>query len=866
MYKTRLPLVEPTKILERVSVDNLRFINPLGHDYASGAYSISPEIIEDDANYLFAEWYGDENTTDPMQQNTNLRFEVYHNLYDTNSNFNIYKLCYWDKRGPTAESTTVKLTGPSGNEVYSGECQATTGEILDSVKLNQTGYYKLIYKPLDIIAEDSATYTFYAFANPAPKKPYTITEVIERILNAGLGAWNGYFKLDPVIAERWKDIPAPEFEITGKTLYEALLMVGGYKDIQAIPRLKPTPGSEKDWEYNFITFDLLNENEEWTPPSGCIAKSWYWDGESYCGGLDSYVDNFVDNSANGSIKQAYPMTPRTETSDLVIDDGHAIIKTKSPIYSIQKVEQAYINSTGEQVGDITPYIFEKSEYDNLTSYKGTYPTAKQFAFYYIQGQPNLYGLVLKPETATDIGVKLADMAAIQIAEKKSGQNVSMSIANFAYKVTYTPMSPRRIRQVKPTRGFSNSNTLYYNQSANIVESKNYGGRMKGELARIGNKVELETYRLYKLADMPKAGMKKDGKYISQVDWEIQATCIKVTIYLVKNYNRLSEYVGINSLQRFYEVSERQATERQCNFSYISQIGKDLPYGSKNFTLLSSYGVSRFADTFRNTVTEGDNNFKIAFVIARAYSKEGTQIGSPTIHEVSGNGIGNSMSFYFAFQDNYSAGEQATYYSSSRKLQKSVAYGDEYGGFYELRMDFYGLYASRAITAKDQLPRESGGTGFCDALPEFSSMPSDDPLISYRRVIDKNNGEKISVETQIHFQSNDENVIIGTALGEDNLLVAGKRQKHTFVCLPYQIEQLQERIPVEDIGRYEIETPYLWVLSGSIEFQELTNSTNEDALSWACVNEQGNILIAKNVLLKQGQVDENTTINFGLTID
>ncbi|MBD5100952.1 MAG: hypothetical protein HDT29_06880 [Clostridiales bacterium] len=33
MYKTRLPLVEPTKLLERITVDNLCFINPLGHDY-----------------------------------------------------------------------------------------------------------------------------------------------------------------------------------------------------------------------------------------------------------------------------------------------------------------------------------------------------------------------------------------------------------------------------------------------------------------------------------------------------------------------------------------------------------------------------------------------------------------------------------------------------------------------------------------------------------------------------------------------------------------------------------------------------------------------------------------------------------------
>ena len=864
MYKTRLPLVEPTKLLERITVDNLRFINPLGHDYVSGAYTI--EVNEKNVS-SFAEYFG-SSPTYPNQNTTTIKNELYKNVYAYNGDIPIYALCFWrfDSFGNffATVDTKIELIAPDNNTVWNGSAKETTGNIVTIINLEQlkapAGTYTIKYSN----ENTSVTYNIYAVNNTVAKKPYTITEAINRVLNAGVGAYNGYFKLDPVMAEMWKDVEAPEFEITGKTLFEALLMIGGYKDIQAIPRLTPTPGSAEDWEYNFITFDLLNGNEEWTPPSGYIDKQEYWDGESYCGGVESYVDNFVDNTKNGAIKSAYPMTVRTETSDLIIDDGHAIIKTEFPIYKIEKVEQAYINGTNPRVGDITPYIFEKSEYDKLTSYVGAFPTAKQFALYYIQGQPNLYGLVLKPETATPIGAAIQDFAAVQIAEKKSGQEYDSKygVASFAYKVTYTPITNRRIRQFKPTRDFPNGNLLYYNQSANIVDAKNYGGRMKGELARIGNKVELETYRLYKFSDFPKPGMKKDGKYISQVDWEIQATCMKVTIHLVKNYNRLSQYIGINSMQRFYEVSEKQATERPLNFSYIAQIGGGV---SSNIRVLTRTGIRRFARTFTNDSTP---NFKVSYVVVTAYSKDGKQIQSPTIHAVCGNGIGNSMSFYFSFEDNYSAGDQALYKADAKKVQRAVPYADEYGELYELQMDFYPYNSAYPKFWKDQISTETE-KGWCDLLPQVSeSFATTDPYLSYRAVVDKNSGEKISVETQIHFQANKPDIIIGSALGEDNALVSNESHTHSFVCLPYEIQPLQERIPVEDIGRYTVSDPTISISSdGSISIQALKNTSSQDALSWACVNELGNILIARNEVLKSGDtISESVVINFNLTID
>lgn len=864
LYNTKIELVEPTKMLERIPVDNLRFINPLGHDYVSGAYTLPTPSVN----------FSGSPTVPPQMPTT-----AYKNIVASDNvqilGYTIYQV-FLTKIEYLQTTVTVTV---NGNQIYKGQVSISqpNGYVMTTLNVASGNNITIVYSAQYESVLDPGTYidceatiTTYSVTNTVPKEPYTITQVINRILNAGLGRLNGYFTLDPEIATAWDNIPAPEFEITGKTLYEALLIVGGYKDIQAIPRLGPTPNSPNDWEFNFITFDSLNGAEVWTPPVPKLDYHYEQNANSFCGGIESYVDNFVDNSGTGTTGIPFAQTVRTEAGDLIIDGNYAIIKTKFPIYKVNKLSQAYINSTGTQVGDITAFVFEKSEYDNLTSYVGKFPTAKQFAFYYIQGQPNIYGLCLKPETATTLGVAIAQMAAVQIAENKSGQsyNSSNGVASFAYTISYTPIQKRRLRQYKPvSEEFSNSNILYYNQSANIVDSRNYGGRMKAELARIGNPTEIETYRLYQLSQMPKAGMLKDDKYISQVNWEIGINYIKVSIWLVKNYNRLNEYVGINSMQRFYEVSEKQSTQRSCNFSYFATVGKlESAYNSDVTIPLASDTTEAFALTFQNTNKDKTQN-RIAFAVVQPLSKDGSPIGGSLLQEVSANGFGNSMSFYFAFDDNYSAGSQAVYNSSSRKLQKAVPYGDEYGSFYKLQIDFYSYKAQRndgSLKYSDQVST-AATPAWCDQLPLIQSNDFTPQLYSsfrYCPIIDKNSGEAISIETQLHFQANLPTIVIGSALGSKNSLVSSVNIQPIYVCLPYNIQILQDNIPISDVTKYAVAQPEVSSApgQGNIIIGKITNSTNKTAKSWACVDNEGNILVANNENIPVGGKSTSIYIN------
>lgn len=871
LYNTKLELCEPTKMLERITVDNLRFINPLGHDYVSGAYNISP--VEDseggtgDQNFYFFASFTQGGIAPPS---TNIKNTVYDNIIAVNQPSNVYALCWFSLPYQSTTGkyiallTDIEITAPDGTTVYSGRSLSNTGEKIGTFTPTSVGNYTIVYRYNSYVY---ATYTVYAVQNTVPKEPYTITQVINRILNAGLGRLNGYFTLDPAIASAWANIPAPEFEITGKTLYEALLMVGGYRTIQAIPRLGPTPNSANDWEFNFITFDSLNGAEVWTPPVPKLDYHYEQNANSYCGGIESYVDNFVDNTGNGTVGLPFPTTVRTESTELIIDDNYAIIPTKFPIYKVNTLTQAYINSSGSRVGDITPFVFEYSEYSKLTSYIGQFPTAKQFAFYYIQGQPNIYGLCLKPETATTLGLFAQDMAAVQIAEKKSGQkyNSTNGIAAFAYMVNYTPMSSRRLRQYRPYQGaYPNNNMLYYNQAANIVDSRNYGGRMKAELARIGNPTEIETYRLSALSQIPKAGMIKDGKYISQVNWEIGINYIKVSIYLVKNYNRLNEYIGINSMQRFYEVSEKQATKRTCNYSYFCTVGKSDTSG-QGFSL-TSYANSQLSGMLRGTLT-GVSKSKVGYALVQPLAEDGTNIQSLLAMEVVSNAFGNSVCFYIAFADNYSAGNQALYNASARKLQRAVPYGDEYGALNKLNLLLLPNAYAKSTNYSDQVST-STQTAFCDGLPSVSS--SDFPLKNIYKlaqfdtpVIDKNGGESLAVEVQIHFQANQDNIVIGSALAQYNPLVANDIPQISYVALPYEIQPLQEAIPTSDVTTYKVTTPEGLHTSTGAYMNGVTNTTGQTAQSWACVTSNGEIIFAVNQQLANGEQGQTVYFNTNL---
>lgn len=986
LFNQVIGFIEPTEELKRVNTDTKTVTQPKTHMYTDTAYNISCEGVDlsetvdsgmkpSEALDFFQRWTSVPDPTEPSPPATfPLRDISYVNLYALNGKLGIKALAFWAAEGSQAPArwsianTDISIETPSGSSttLVVGNTKVDGSVIYEYVP-QEIGTYKIRYQALcgyyistpgspEPAQTGAVTYTVEVVRDVVLRPRKTIPDVINTILNYSLGARNRHYVLDPAYVDKWWNIKSPEFFFTRNTLYEVLLTIGGYDNIQAIPRLNWTNGviatnvrggslaeqlgyeasgvevdsynkiytgeyrdgvsvkkcafwmrsvtgakiyqetyvyvwrgdtvlysgtvrrsddpdgsemykvqfeNESDtvliaYAYNafgdhfevqytvtsaglrLITFESTETTEEWTPP-GATAERPYGDfidfhveqsTEDYFTGLDSYADNIIDNTVNGSVGLPIPTSPRCESEDLAITDNTVMIETPSPIYKVDKAEQWYSKTIGTDKTDITPYIFEKSEYDLLTDYQGQFPTAKQYAMYYTQGAKNIRGLTLKPEVWDFLGINqnVQEVAAVKIFEAASGEQYDEDegLARQLYRIKYTPIQSRRLKQYRTLIDDRPSwNVSYYNQSANTLDAKNFGNNMKFMLAQKGNRLTVVTYRLLGTADgatimsqIPKPGQTLNGDFMSQVDVEQERHSVKITVWAVKNYNRKSQYVELNANKRFYEVSEKQSVLRTLNRSFEYRFGaKDT---SADWAMLDGDDIKAITGQAPSSAADDGHSFypigedttkRISQVYVCMYSADdagGEQIGEELLLPVSATGVGNSMAFHFEMADNYSAGNQAISYDGQRakRMLRAVPYGDDYGEFVSMTMTFcrdaVGVVDNNLYSAYEYQ---------AFALPQFvGTLPPSGSIVAFSRTVNvaKDSREQIAADIQVHFRATRASIVVGSALGERMPIVNAHTSDMddsalTYVALPYAFTPLQNNIAVSDVEEYAV--PY-----------------------------------------------------------
>lgn len=438
-------------------------------------------------------------------------------------------------------------------------------------------------------------YPFAAVENHLPLAPYSITDCVTRCLelaeplqkgeiprfrfegvtyNASTGERNPTYTAGSQ-AERYDKVLAPPFTMTQCTLREQLKVIGGF--IHAEPRL--TNG--------VITFEPFcgNELAEVTLTDGtkiplnqypyAIRKKSQSINE-YCTSVDTRAENLVNSidKRKGSIidpdGENYKSL-RSETINARIEENNGEVVTAYPIYEIEKVMCGIAKQNPQNASDywllapvdITDYVVEETAYRaNLSSYSGSFPYSKAFAIYYTQGSPNIKGLFFKAPAVIDNAFK--DNSIVNILKQVTGESkINTTYSLYSFQVTYKPIYNARFAHSKPyIDPDENERTLFYNQSENLIETSYYGENVKGAVARLGNTEQSLTYYFKDINNIPKAGqLFDDDNYISAVMVQVMPSYLKCTVTLSKDFNRLSEYIGVKSLKYLYEVNERAAYDR-----------------------------------------------------------------------------------------------------------------------------------------------------------------------------------------------------------------------------------------------------------------------------------------------------------------
>ena len=807
-YDHDLYLIELTKLLECVIVDTNTVTNDLGRNYLVNAIKQTPRTTASPDGLV--------NTIPPITPDNYTDLLPAGTFYFVSAKTIFPYAIDSALLIPWGNTYTQEIYSQNneliGKNVYEYNHDGVVGQDIGlSISLISGQTYRVVYTyhyeytgGSIVSATISATYTFIAVQNEYPLKRWTITDVINRLCDIAeplrldekprfrLQGTNyesvGSLYQSGSQAERFDKVLAPQFSFTKSTLRECLQQCG--KIIHGEPRVDIAQDTDGTYFYE-ISFDLYGQTDRagvYTLPY--IQKTVSQVIDSYASYLDSNAENLVNqlDKYSGVIVEPYDggfKTVRTETLYVRITDANMLIQTQYPIYSIEKLECGYISQDGGTAippADITPYVFESSIYNTrLSSYEDQYPYSKAYALYYTQGQKNIQGLNFKPEHP--VSSVFENYAILNILNRVTGQDVDVPQAEtttdgyleggyplLAFRVTYIPFYTSRVGQTKVNyQDFPVPAALIYNQQANVIESRYYGENLKGAIARIGNVEKSVTYNILRLRDIPRAGQLYDEEYyISAVSVEFLPTYIKCTLGLSKDFNRLSQYIGISSVKRFSEVSQGQAVERNTLWREYIVVGDDLAADADTDINLNVMAA------VRNTFLQSSSfNRPLTCVLAYGGTWGGTDDLPVVALPVVSSAFGNSIAFSWEYEDNYSAGAVSQYAESgggtaevTGYFQNNYQYTDYYGRmyFYNFEIRTQGEYINDATTQAEigtELPR--GNLSWTGSTYIETYAP---------RVLRKDNREKLQCNFQIDFVSNRKGLIIGSALAAYCPLVRG----------------------------------------------------------------------------------------------
>lgn len=753
---------------------------------------------------------------------------------------------------PPSYTTYSWLSAPHTSVTFNGQAV----DITDGFTPTQVGVYTITTSARASwtaqnesgTTEVSYVWLISTFKGKASNKPFTITSVVERLLYAGVTRrWETQkYTLDTAFATKYAEVEAPEFAFTNSTLLDALFQIGG--KIHAIPRLVASGDDDLDY---ILTFDELGGNEE----VGNQMPQWVYEEKSidindFCDTLDSPAQNLVNsvNVEKGCISEFGDqyITIRTENSQVEISADTMAVRTTMPIKQMVKCQLLYDG----MIFDITPYVYEMAEYNTLsTLYTSTYPYSKGYALCYSIGGNTITGLNNKQTTPTILEGLGEQYAIINILNAVSGgsyTNTGFDYINLAFRVTYVPIVSARVTQKKPLVTDTNGNTLFYNQGANLVETSAFGQKMRGAIARLGLTATRRTYDFETFADLPEVGQKIDGEYIAQVDCAYYPTKIRATVLLTPNFNQLSQYVGLDTNYRLYDVSERQMVDRFLTYGETIEVGDNDVGVLENDTILSVDLLQKIvASTLADTPLE-----RIDTAMTISYDDDGNEIeDSAVLLPVASFPFGQSLAFVCAFLDNYGAGYQATdrfgVEGAYKRVQRLVPYADSVGELDRLAV-FYGntqaWHNANEIGDNKQSALYPQATDTTRAYYEGNS-----PLNTRANpfIVSKDSSEKLGLTYQIHFQANRESIVIGAGFTENCPLVTNITIKPRAYAFTHELNNLSSIDLASEIANGTAKG-IMWARFGTAKGTVISPmNLPENTKAWALVDDNNNIYVGEN---------------------
>lgn len=418
--------------------------------------------------------------------------------------------------------------------------------------------------------------------------------------------------------------------------------------------------------------------------------------EEYIAATSSYVSNMVQ--LGGIIDEWVPA--KSSSSDyLVYNDVAEIILSRNIIelvdmdikyigenkssMNLYKNEIRNLVGKGSHGESSNGYVFGKDVY-NVLSINANTSVNKGLAIYYALGSNKIEGLnyrlpsVNPGEQNTEYAIKRiigtiyqVPMYPINSDDPTVNEWKNIKINDFLFHVQYRTKDTLRVNQVRPdlqkyiiTSNYDRvpQHHQFNNQTDTVVDSVKFGNNIYGMLIRTGNTTYTTTEWVDSLYKLKQAGelynIRDNIYYVSKVKNTYYSNHIISEVEFSKDFNRLSQIIGIPSEPRFYEISEQSQIKRQVSFDDYIIVGTSLNETS-NDSFIKNGGWGYIANLLLGNETTYP---KYAVTVFKNDKEKATIQGNEDFYVevcsfVGGYSIQNTLTLSWNMVDNFSAGDQ-----------------------------------------------------------------------------------------------------------------------------------------------------------------------------------------------------------------
>lgn len=422
-----------------------------------------------------------------------------------------------------------------------------------------------------------------------------------------------------------------------------------------------------------------------------------------------------------------------------------------------------------------------------------------------------------------------------------------------FRVKYVPIPPsiryEVVRDDVSEVDFYTTQTI--NQKLRIVDLEAFANNMKGRINQISESQLTLSHKVKNINQSFKIGDFTAERFVvTKKEVIVQRDHYIINYELNKNFNKISQFLGIDQEIRQWEIGESGRTlDRDLNYNEYIEIEAD---DTGSFNILNNETTFNkpelFLSTFDSTATAKPYSFA-TFSSEDLVYEDGTPITlNLPLYKVSG---GDSFGIYFDFDSNASSGNELQRGESgiivnlldealrrlrllqgiARYFNVPVKYTDDIGRLDTFNISLYNEDIGRSV--EDYILE----TNDANLLPIFTRTITEEPVNFSTFHVKKDNRERIKMTLQYHILSKDiTEVVVGNKLSTHNFF---------FIETPNNVElrtfknrKFTKRDKNKELTGFENKytTNFLTIDNQNL-FIEITQDLS-DVDSWALTDENG----------------------------